>query len=287
MVGSAVRASPLARRRAAEAGVDLVGVVGSGPDGAVVVADLAGAPSPERPVAEPPATDQTPSGSRSTDRQTSMRRAIGELMARSAREIPHYHLATTVDMGPVLALVADRNAARAPAERLLPAALVLKATALAAAEVPGFNGVWDDGYVPAPSVDLGVAVALRGGGLLVPAIHDADRLTLDELMASLRDLVARARSGRLRGSEVSGPTLTVTNLGDQGAEEVHGVIYPPQVALVGVGRIVERPWAEDGMLGVRPTVRLTLAADHRASDGHDGSRLLAAIAAHLATPEDL
>jgi pyruvate dehydrogenase E2 component (dihydrolipoamide acetyltransferase) len=216
-----------------------------------------------------------------------MRRAIAELMARSAREIPHYHLATTVDMAPALAVVAARNTSRPPAERLLPAALVLKATALAAAEVPGFNGTWDDGYVPAPSVDLGVAVALRGGGLLVPAIHDADRLSLDELMESLRDLVARARSGRLRGSEVAGPTLTVTNLGDQGAEEVHGVIYAPQVALVGVGRVVERPWAEDGMLGVRPTVRLTLAADHRASDGHAGSRFLAAIDAHLATPEDL
>jgi pyruvate dehydrogenase E2 component (dihydrolipoamide acetyltransferase) len=253
----------------------------------VVAADLAGPPSAGPPPTAAPAAEPAPTAERATERQATMRRAIADLMARSAREIPHYYLASTVDVGPALALVAERNADRPPADRLLPAALVLKATALAAAEVPGFNGVWDDGYVPAEAVDLGVVVALRGGGLLVPAIHGADRLSLDELMGSLRDLVARARAGRLRASEVAAPTLTVTNLGDQGAEEVHGVIYPPQVALVGVGRIVDRPWAEGGMLGVRPTVRLTLAADHRASDGHAGSRFLAAIAAHLATPEDL
>jgi pyruvate dehydrogenase E2 component (dihydrolipoamide acetyltransferase) len=129
-------------------------------------------------------------------------------------------------------------------------------------------------------------VALRGGGLVAPAIHDADQLTLDELMAALRDLVGRARSGRLRGSEMADPTITVTNLGDQGVDEVHGVIYPPQVALVGFGKIDERPWASDGMLGVRPTVRATLAADHRASDGLVGARFLATLDRLLHSPEE-
>jgi pyruvate dehydrogenase E2 component (dihydrolipoamide acetyltransferase) len=170
---------------------------------------------------------------------------------------------------------------------VLPAALLLKATALAAREVPALNGFWHDGFEPAPAVHLGVAVSLRGGGLLAPAIHDADQLSLDDMMRALRDLVERARAGRLRSSEMSDPTLTVTNLGDQGADEVHGVIYAPQVALVGFGRILERPWASGGMLGVRPTVRATLAADHRASDGHEGSRLLAAIDRLLQAPEAL
>jgi pyruvate dehydrogenase E2 component (dihydrolipoamide acetyltransferase) len=153
--------------------------------------------------------------------------------------------------------------------------------------VPSLNGFWDDGFRPAPAVHLGVAVALRGGGLVAPAIHGADELTLEELMAALRDLVGRARSGRLRSSEMSDPTITVTNLGERGADEVFGVVYPPQVALVGFGRVVERPWAAAGELEVRPVVRATLAADHRASDGHEGSRLLEAIDHLLQTPEDL
>jgi pyruvate dehydrogenase E2 component (dihydrolipoamide acetyltransferase) len=134
---------------------------------------------------------------------------------------------------------------------------------------------------------VGVAISLRGGGLVAPAIHDADHCTLDELMAALRDLVQRARTGGLRGSEMSDPTITVTNLGDQGVDQVFGVIYPPQVALVGFGRVAPRPWAVDGLLGVRPVVRATLAADHRASDGHDGARFLAAIDALLQHPEAL
>jgi pyruvate dehydrogenase E2 component (dihydrolipoamide acetyltransferase) len=173
-------------------------------------------------------------------------------------------------------------------ERLLPGALLLKATALAAREVPALNGFWvDDGFRPSAVVHLGVAVSLRGGGLVAPALHDADRLTLDELMAGLRDLVGRARAGRLRSSEMADPTLTVTNLGDQGVDEVHGVIYAPQVALIGFGKVAERPWASGGMLGVRPTVRATLAADHRASDGMVGARFLNALDRLLQTPEDL
>jgi pyruvate dehydrogenase E2 component (dihydrolipoamide acetyltransferase) len=222
-----------------------------------------------------------------TDRQAAMRHAVGELMARSKREIPHYYLATTIDLTAATAWLVDQNAQRPVTERLLPAALLLKATALAAREVPAMNGFWDDGFQPATGVHLGIAVSLRGGGLIAPALHDADTLTLDELMAGLRDLVERARTGRLRSSEMSDPTLTVTNLGEQGAEEVYGVIYPPQVALVGFGKVTERPWASGGMVGARPTVRATLAADHRASEGHEGSRFLAILDRLLHAPEDL
>jgi pyruvate dehydrogenase E2 component (dihydrolipoamide acetyltransferase) len=277
-----VRASPLARQQAAGRGVDLTTVRGSGPGGAVVAADI-----PPPPAAHPPPPAKEPSGRDRADRKANMRRAIGDLMARSKREIPHYYLATTIDLATATAWLTDQNADRTVTERLLPAALLLKATALAAREVPGMNGFWDGGLRHAPEVHLGVAVSLRGGGLIAPAIHDADRQTVDELMTSLRDLVQRARAGRLRSSEMSDPTLTVTNLGDHGADEVLGVIYPPQVALVGFGRIVERPWAHEGMLGVHPTVRATLAADHRASEGHEGSRFLAAIDRLLQAPEDL
>jgi pyruvate dehydrogenase E2 component (dihydrolipoamide acetyltransferase) len=217
-----------------------------------------------------------------------MRRAIAAAMARSNREIPHYHVASTIDLGASLAWLRAINEGRPPADRILPAALLLRATARAAHEVPALNGFWrgDDGFEPAGAVHLGVAVSLRGGGLIAPAIHDAGRLSLDEVRAALRDVVARARSGRLRSSELADPTITVTNLGDQGADEVHGVIHPPQVALVGFGRIAERPWAGDGVLGVRPTVRATLAADHRASDGLVGARFLTALDRLLQTPED-
>ena len=279
-----VRSSPLARRRAAEQGIDLGAVTGSGPDGAVRAGDLAPVTAPTPPKVRAP--EEPPAAPRA-DRQAAMRRAVGELMARSKREIPHYYLATTVDLTAALAWLTEENARRPVTERLLPAALLLKATALAAREVPAMNGFWVDGFQPASGVHLGVAVSLRGGGLIAPALHDADALTLDELMAGLRDLVERARAGRLRSSEMSDPTLTVTNLGDQGADEVFGVIYPPQVALVGFGKVVERPWAADGMVGARPTVRATLAAAHRASEGHEGSRFLAILDRLLHAPEDL
>jgi pyruvate dehydrogenase E2 component (dihydrolipoamide acetyltransferase) len=165
--------------------------------------------------------------------------------------------------------------------------MLLKATALAARDVRGFNGFWDGTFRRSDTVHLGVAVALRGGGLVAPAIHDADRLPLADLMGALRDLVARARAGRLRSSEMADPTITVTSLGDQGSDEVFGVIYPPQVALVGFGTVADRPWVSPGGLVVAPTVRVTLAADHRVSDGRDGSRLLVAIDHLLQRPEDL
>ena len=217
-----------------------------------------------------------------------MRETIGRLMARSKREVPHYYLSTTVDLARATSWMQERNRDLPVSERLVSAALLLKATALAARAHPELNGFWvDDAFVPGPGVHLGVAISLRGGGLVAPAVHDADTLTVDQLMAAVRDLVTRARAGRLRGSEMSDPTLTVTNLGDRGVESVFGVIYPPQVALVGFGRVVDRPWAVDGMLAVRPVVSLTLAADHRATDGFSGARMLATVDELLQRPEDL
>ena len=297
-----LRVSPLARRAAEQLGVDLTAVAGTGPGGAITKADIEhaaavappGAPAPagagpattpmETPAPAPPAASAGEPG----DRAAAMRRAIGALMARSKQEIPHYYLQTHIDMSRALAWLEEENLGRPVPERLLPSALLLSAAAGAVAARPEMNGFWVDGsFRPADGVHLGVAIALRGGGLIAPALHDADHKTLDALMACLRDLVTRARTGRLRSSEMSDPTITVTNLGERGVDLVHGVIYPPQVALVGFGGIRERPWAANGMIGARPIVIATLAADHRASDGHAGSRLLTLIDRRLQKPEEL
>jgi len=273
------RASPLARRRAADRGIDLTTVRGSGPTGAVVASDLESAtPTAPRPARRPDHASRT----------SSLRESIGALMARSKREIPHYYVTTTVDMGPATEWLQDVNRRRSVGERMLPAVLLLRAVVLAAVEVPVMNGHWiDDAFVPRHGVDLGVAISLRAGGLVAPAIVDAHERSVDELMVALRELVGRARGGVLRASEMVQPSITVTNLGDQGVESVLPVIYPPQVAMVGFGKVLERPWAIDGAVTVRPVVTASVAADHRANDGHDGARFLATLDRVLQHPDDL
>ena len=217
-----------------------------------------------------------------------MRKAIGAAMSRSKREIPHYYLAETIPMHRALETLARANEARPVTERVLMGALQLKAVALTLTKFPELNGFWRDGaFQPGAGIHVGVAISLRQGGLVAPAIHDVDQRGLDELMRALADLVKRARAGSLRSSEMSDPTITVTNLGEQGVEAVYGVIYPPQVALVGFGRIAERAWAEDGALRAAPVVTATLSGDHRASDGHRGARFLAALREQLQRPEEL
>ncbi|MEU2912764.1 dihydrolipoamide acetyltransferase family protein [Streptomyces massasporeus] len=290
-----VRATPLARRLAVELGVDVATVTGTGRQSAVRASDVRraapGPSAPPAPAAAAPAHPPLahPSATRpSEDRTTAMRQAIAGLMSRANRDIPHYYLSTTVDMAAATGWLHEHNRRSPLGERLLPAALLLKAAALAAREVPELNGFWsDDHFTGGEGVHLGVAVSLRGGGLVAPALHDADTLELPLLMAALKDLVTRARTGRLRGSEVSDSTITVTHLGDQGVEAVFGVIYPPQVALVGFGRVVDRPCAVDGLLGVRPAVTATLSADHRATNGAVGSRYLTTVTRLLQNPEQL
>jgi pyruvate dehydrogenase E2 component (dihydrolipoamide acetyltransferase) len=282
-----VRVSPLARRVAEQLGVDLSVVSGTGPGGAITKADVEHVrPSGAGPPIAQPAT--APLAPEPIDRQAAMREAIGALMARSKREIPHYYLQQEIDMSRAMEWLHEANLQRTVNDRLLPSALLLSAVARAMVDMPEMNGFWLEGaFRPGPGVHLGVAISLRGGGLIAPALHDADKKSLAEIMAGVRDLVQRARAGRLRSSEMSDPTLTVTNLGEHGVDLVHGVIYPPQVALVGFGAIRDRPWAADGMLGVRPTVVATLAADHRASDGHAGGRFLTLIDRQLQNPETL
>jgi pyruvate dehydrogenase E2 component (dihydrolipoamide acetyltransferase) len=209
-------------------------------------------------------------------------------MARANREIPHYYLALDIELGSALEWLRGHNRAIPVAERVLPAAMLLRAVVLATQAVSQLNGYWiDDRFVPGDGVHLGVAVSLREGGLIVPVIHDAGRLGLDQLMGRMRESADRARSGHLRSSEASGATITVTNLGELGVNRVDGVIHPPQVALVGFGAVGRRPWVEGDTVTVRPVVTATLAGDHRVTDGAIGARLLHQIDRHLHRPEEL
>jgi len=284
-----VKVSPVARRLAAEHGIDPETLEGTGVDGSVTLADVELARAHGARAAVPAKGEAPPERPRRGGFDPAeMRRAIAAAMTRSKREIPHYYLANTVDLSASLQWLADFNAARAPNERLLPAVLLLKASALALAKHPQLNGFWqDDGFVPGEGVHAGWAISLRGGGLVAPAIHETDKLALPELMERLRDVVARARSGGLRSSELMDATVTITSLGDRGADAVTGVIYPPQVAIIGFGRVRDRPWVVDGKVVAHPLVDVSLAGDHRASDGHAGGLLLSAIEQLLQEPEKL
>ncbi len=287
------RISPLAMRVAMELKVDLATVRGTGPEGAITKADVeraAKAPPPPAPApleAPAPAAPPKPAVA-PIDRHAAMRKAIAAAMARSKREIPHYYLGTHIDMSKAIAWLNAENLKRPVTERILYSVLLLKAVALAVHEIPEMNGFWIDGaFKPSEAVHAGVAISIRQGGLIAPAIHDVERKSLGEIMVNLSDLVKRVRAGVLRSSEIADATITVTSLGDQGVESVFGIIYPPQVALVGFGKIVERPWASGGLVGARPVMMASLSGDHRASDGHRGALFLTAIERLLQEPEKL
>lgn len=279
--------SPYARRLADELGVDLSRLAPDGPPArAADVRDLARTPGTPTP-ARPPAPTTTPTTT--PDQATARRReAVAALMTRSKQEIPHFYLSATIDLEAATRWLATVNAGRPASTRLVPAALLLKAAARAAREVPHLNGHWVEGaFRAADRVDLGIAVSLRDGTLVAPALRSADELEVDVLMGRLRDLVQRARSGRLHGDEAADPSITVTSLGDLGVDSVLPVIYPPQVAMLGLGTVAPRPCAVDGMLTVRPVVTASLAVDHRASDGHRAAVCLRTMTALLQRPEDL
>jgi pyruvate dehydrogenase E2 component (dihydrolipoamide acetyltransferase) len=273
-----LRISPAAKKLAAELGIDPSIVAGTGPAGRITREDIERAAAAVQPV-KPEAV---------IDRQTRMRQAIAAAMTRSKREIPHYYLSNTVDMSHSLGWLAAENLKRPVETRLVYGVLLIKAVALALREFPELNSSWiDSRAIPNADINVGPAIALRGGGLVAPALHNTDCQSTDDLMKNFLDLVKRARAGTLRSSELSDPTITTTSLGEQGVETVFGIIYPPQVALVGFGKIVERPWAVEGQIVLRPTLQTTLSADHRVSDGHRGALFLAAIDRLLQEPSRL
>jgi pyruvate dehydrogenase E2 component (dihydrolipoyllysine-residue acetyltransferase) len=274
--------SPAARKRAAELGID-VATVGPGRPGlAITVADVerAATRAGATPVAQPtPARGAEPSD---------MRSVIAQAMSRSKREIPHYYLATTIDMTRAVRFVQTWNAQHAVTERLHVGALLIKAVALALEKAPELNGFWRDGrFEPSAAINVGTATRLRRGGLVAPALEAANRQALPILMRRFQDVVERARAGHLRQSELAGATITVSSLGEGGAETIYPIIHPPQVAIVGFGSVVTRPWVVGSAVAAASVMTATLSADHRVSDGHRGSQFLMAIDRLLQEPEKL
>ncbi|WP_394691784.1 dihydrolipoamide acetyltransferase family protein [Hoeflea sp.] len=286
VTGTGIAASPAARALAAEKRIDLAGVTGSWPGGAIVLADVERATDAATQMRTPePAASAKPA--RGFDIEA-MRQGIAAAMARSKREIPHYYMTQEIDLQRATKWLARKNANVGPAERLLMGALFVKATALAAKAVDGVNGHFEnETYTPSKTVNAGVAVALRGGGLVAPALRAADEMGLPDLMAAMRDLVARARAGRLRSSEMTSGTITISSLGDHGVDQMTGVIYPPQVAIVTFGTPRTVPRIVDDAVQPRQAVSVTLSADHRTSDGRRGARFLTEIDKLLQAPEAL
>ncbi len=283
--GGTVLASPAARVRAAERGIALDAIAGSGPGGAVLLSDVERhVAAPATPVAEPAPTER-PKGKPGLD-MTEMRRAIAAAMSRSKREIPHYYLCHEIDLQTAQDWLTATNAARTPDRRLLMGAMLIRATVRALAKVPELNGRFAaEPFAPSTAVHCGLAVALRGGGLIAPAILDAQGMDLDAIMDAMRDMIARTRSGRLRNSEITQGTITISSLGENGVDALFGVIYPPQVALVGFGAPRFKPMVRVGTVQPRLGMTATLAADHRVSDGRRGALLLAEIDRLLQEPE--
>jgi len=267
-----VAVSPAARKRAAELGIDPAELTGTGTDGAITLADV-----------EAAATKVHTPG-----RAEVMRQTIAAAMSRSKREIPHYYLAEDVPLAAATAFLAEHNSTRSVTERLLLAPLLLQAVARALQRYPDFNGFFRDGaFIRGIGIHVGVAITLRNGGLVAPALRDVPNKDLDTLNRELLDLVQRARAGSLKASELSDATITVTSLGEQGVRSVFPIIYPPQVAIVGFGRVLEQPWVIDGVVRPVPLVTASLGADHRTSDGHRGGLFLAAVRELLQRPQQL
>jgi pyruvate dehydrogenase E2 component (dihydrolipoamide acetyltransferase) len=298
-----IRVTPAARKLAAELDIDLSSLSASGPEGAIVLADVRGTNTPsligdkdtvllgtmakDAAGIEPEPT-QADTPAKQTNSADRMRYAIAAAMSRSKREIPHYYLSHPVDIGLAINFVSVVNAGREPADRLLMSALLIKAVAKTIVDYREFNGHYEhDKYVSSDAAHIGMAINIRGGGLVAPAMHSADLLTVDEIMRRLRDLVSRVRKGRFRASEISDPTITISSLGERGVRSLFGVIYPPQVAIIGFGTPAEEPVVKEGEIMKATMMNMTLAADHRVSDGHRGALFLNAIARNLQSPEQL
>lgn len=266
--------SPAARARARELGVDPDRVTGTGMGGAITIDDVVQAAQSAKPVAHEPAHD--------------MRQIIARAMSRSKREIPHYYLSLICSFANARVFLDRHNATAEIESRLLPSAVLLKAVAQAAKAMPEFNGFYkDDAFQTSADVHVGMAIAMRGGRLVAPAILNADSKSLAVVMTELRDLATRVRGGHMRATELSMPTITVTSFAEEDVDSVIPVIYPPQVAIVGIGTIRERPWVVDGQVRAESTVPISLAADHRVTDGRAGARFLGAIRNALQAPEQL
>lgn len=287
-----VKVSPAARKKAEELGIDLSRVTPK--NGVIQLAQLEALSSQEIKVAvkeEKPTEKKEEITAKETkvkETKDGMRQAIAAAMSKSNAEIPHYYLSTTINMTPALEYLEELNKQRDIQERILPAAMLIHAAVLALQKVPELNGFWqDDELHISEAIHPGIAIALRKGGLITPALLHADIKNLNDTMESLGDLITRTRASKLRSSELMAQTITITNLGDLGVDSVFGVIYPPQVAVIGFGIIKDAPWAEGDTLSVRKVMQATLAGDHRATDGRIGAKFLDTLTTILQNPKEM
>jgi pyruvate dehydrogenase E2 component (dihydrolipoyllysine-residue acetyltransferase) len=287
-----VKASPLARSMAIQAGLDLSSLQGSGPRGRVVKADVLKAlgfgPGLEDPSQPPcPATGAEPPWAETPFDEiphTRMRQVIARRLGESKRSIPHFYLAVNCQIDALLRLRSELQAQCEGGLKLSINDFVLRATALALRKVPEANASWtDEATRRFRRVDLAVAVATESG-LITPIVRDADRKGLAELAAEVRDLAARAREGRLRPEEYQGGTFTVSNLGMYRIDESYAIVNPPQAGILGLGAAEPRPVVRDGSVVVATMMTCSLSADHRVLDGATGARFLSAFKVLIERP---
>ncbi len=302
VAGGRIKASPVARRMAAESGIALAGLTGSGPGGRIVKADveaaLAGgapgvapvpvpapAPPPAAPV--PPTPAPLPPGLEDRVEEASqMRKAIARRLGQSIGPVPHFFLTTEVDMGRALELRADLNTRFADG-KIGVTDLLLKATAEALNRHPAVNASWEDTAIRYHgAVHLGIAVALDEG-LITPVLRDAGRKGLRQISVEARDLIARARARKLAPEEYQGGTFSVSNLGMFEIDQFTAIINPPEAGILAIGQTVEKPVAVDGQVVVRKRMRVTMSCDHRVIDGATGAAFLGAFKAMLENPLEM
>lgn len=269
-----VKASPLARKIAASKNISLSDIKGTGPGGAIIRADV------EQLVVKPELPKTT-----TPDLSLSIRQAVAAAMSRSNKEIPHYYLDARINMEACLDYMTRLNLERSVKNRILPVAFLIKAVALALRDAPDLNAWYTTEIERKDQINIGIVIALRTGGIIIPSINQADRKSIDEIMEKLTDLINRGRNLKLKSSEVSESTVSITSIGDGFTTTMLGIIYPPQVALIGFGSILEEAWAENGMVAARKVIHMSLAADHRATDGIYGNRFIGNVIQFLTHPE--
>jgi pyruvate dehydrogenase E2 component (dihydrolipoamide acetyltransferase) len=206
-----------------------------------------------------------------------IREAIAKAMSKSKKEIPHYYLKTSIEINDLLAWLDRENEKRSLADRILISAIFVKALAIALKKHPEMNGLYTNNqFYASQETNINLAISLKDGGVIVPALLNTESKNLDQINKDLKDLIERTRDHKLKQKELTDGTITLTILGELGVEEVYGVIFPPQVALLGIGSIHKEVVAKDNQPKIVNVIKVSLAADHRVSDGIIGSKFLKA-----------
>ncbi|MBA6297459.1 dihydrolipoamide acetyltransferase family protein [Colwellia sp. MB02u-9] len=273
-----VLASPIVRKIAKAQQLDLSRIKGSGPNGGIILKDIAQiAPKTRLTEGEPLAN---------------MRNAIAAAMTKSKQEIPHFYLSVDLPINKAQQWLQQANKDKTPQTHILLIALVLKAVAISLQKYPQLNGFYQQGHFePASEINIANVISLRGGGVVVPALRHVEQLSVPDIMSALRDITRRSRAiergERLRSSELMGATITITNMGERGVDQVFGIIYPPQVAIIGVGKVKKVPQVCDEKIDIGEQITLCLSADHRVVDGMLAAKFLNSLAKNLQKPEQL